>query len=308
MKEALRLMLEKVTDPGNIRLNEDMSVHTTFRVGGCADVFVTPGNLKEATDIVRLLLTSDCPFTVIGNGSNLLVTDSGYKGCIINLGQGCDCIRVDGNNITAEAGAMLSKVAKTAYEHSLTGLEFASGIPGSVGGAIVMNAGAYGGEMKDVVKKVTLFDIKENNTVELSTDDMKFGYRRSIVKDHPYVVLGVRLELTQEKQSVIKSTMDELTAKRREKQPLEYPSAGSTFKRPEGYFAARLIEDSALKGYSVGGAKVSEKHSGFVINTGDATATDIIKLIRHIQNKVYEDSGVMLEREVVILGDENEVN
>ena len=303
MNEALRERLENITGPGNVRLNEDMGSHTTFRVGGCADVFVTPGTLKEATEIVRLLLTEDEPFTVIGNGSNLIVTDAGYRGCVVCLGQGCDNIEVSGNTITVGAGAMLAKIAKTAYDNSLTGLEFASGIPGSVGGAIVMNAGAYGGEIKDVVKSVTLFDAATGETVNLSTDEMKFGYRRSIVKDHPYVVLEAEFELTNGDREKIKETMDDLAARRRDKQPLEYPSAGSTFKRPEGYFAAKLIEDSGLKGESVGGAKVSEKHSGFVINTGGASATDVLRLINLIRKKVYEKSGVKLETEVVILGD-----
>lgn len=303
MNEALREQLANITDPDNIRLNEDMSAHTTFRVGGCADVFVTPAGLKEATEIVRLLLTQDHPFTVIGNGSNLIVTDSGYRGCIVCLGHGCDNIEVCGNSIKAGAGAMLAKIAKTAFDNSLTGLEFASGIPGSVGGAVVMNAGAYGGEIKDVVKKVTLFDTVTNETVELSADEMKFGYRRSIVKDHPYIVLEAEFEMTPGDSGTIKETMDDLANRRRDKQPLEYPSAGSTFKRPEGYFAAKLIEDAGLKGESYGGAKVSDKHSGFVINTGGASATDVLKLISRIQKKVYEDFNVKLETEVVILGD-----
>ena len=303
MIDTLTERLEKLTDPDNIRLNEDMSAHTTFRVGGCADVFITPANLKEATEIVRLLLTQDQAFTVIGNGSNLIVTDSGYRGCIVCLGQGCDHIEVSGNTITAGAGAMLAKIAKTAYDNSLTGLEFASGIPGSVGGAVVMNAGAYGGEIRDVVKQVTLFDTVTGETVKLSADEMKFGYRRSIVKDHPYVVLEAKFELADGDSSLIKEMMDDLAAKRRDKQPLEYPSAGSTFKRPEGYFAAKLIEDAGLKGSSCGGAMVSDKHSGFVINKKDASATDVLRLISMIQKKVYEKFNVKLETEVVILGD-----
>ena len=303
MNEALRERLENITGHGNVRLNEDMRSHTTFRVGGCADVFVTPGTLKEATEIVRLLLTEDEPYTVIGNGSNLIVTDAGYRGCIVCLGPGCDHIEVSGNRITAGAGSMLSKVSKTAYDNSLTGLEFASGIPGSVGGAIVMNAGAYGGEIKDVASTVTLLDTATGETVIMTADEMKFGYRRSIVKDHPYVVLEACFELTKGDPAKIKDTMDDLAARRRDKQPLEFPSAGSTFKRPEGYFAAKLIEEAGLKGESVGGAKVSDKHSGFVINTGEASATDVLRLIDLIRKKVFEKSGVKLETEVVILGD-----
>ena len=304
MRDELIRQLKTITDPANVRMNEDMSAHTTFKVGGCADIFVTPQNLKEATEIVRLLLTHEYPYTVIGNGSNIIVTDKGYRGCIVCMGSGEDDITVSENVITAGAGAMLSKVARIAYDNSLTGLEFASGIPGSVGGAVVMNAGAYGGEIKDVVAFVTLFDAVEKKTVTMTADEMHFGYRTSIVKEHPYVVLEAKFELASGNQEEIKATMDDLAARRRDKQPLEYPSAGSTFKRPEGYFAAKLIEDAGLKGYSEGGAMVSEKHSGFVINTGNATATDVLNLIKTVRKKVYEKFNVMLETEVVILGEE----
>ncbi len=303
MKENLTEQLKKITDPSNILTDEDMSAHTTFRVGGRADVFVKPADLKEATEIVRLLLMNDHPFCVIGNGSNIIVTDGGYRGCIVCMADGTDTISVNGNKITAGVGALLSKVARTAYENSLTGLEFASGIPGTVGGAVVMNAGAYGGEMKDVITSVTLFDTVSSETVTLGADEMKFGYRTSIVKQHPYVVLEAEFSLQNGKKEEIKAVMDDLAQKRRDKQPLEYPSAGSTFKRPEGYFAAKLIEDAGLKGFSVGGAKVSEKHSGFVINAGGATATDVLELIKEVSDRVFESSGVRLEREVVILGE-----
>ena len=304
MREELIGQLKTITDPANVRMNENMSAHTTFKVGGCADIFVTPQNLKEATEIVRLLLTHEYPYTVIGNGSNIIVTDEGYRGCIICMGSGEDDIAVSENVIKAGAGAMLSKVAKTAYDNNLTGLEFASGIPGSVGGAVVMNAGAYGGEIKDVASFVTLFDTVTKKTVTKTADEMHFGYRTSIVKEHPYVVLEAEFRLTLGIREEIKATMDDLASRRRDKQPLEYPSAGSTFKRPEGYFAAKLIEDAGLKGYSEGGAMVSEKHSGFVINTGNATATDVLKLIKTVREKVYEKFNVMLETEVVILGEE----
>ena len=304
MRKELLDQLINISGPENVRTDENMSDHTTFKAGGCADVFVTPRDKEEATDIVRLLLTHDHPYTVIGNGSNILVPDEGYKGCIICMGRGEDDITVSGDEITAGAGAMLAKVAKTAYDNSLTGLEFASGIPGSVGGAVVMNAGAYGGEIKDVVTSVTLFDAVTKEIVTKTSEEMKFGYRTSIIKTHPYVVLEAKFKLNAAEKSAIKETMDDLSARRREKQPLEYPSAGSTFKRPEGYFAAKLIEDAGLKGLTVGGAQVSEKHSGFVINKGGATATDILKLIGAIKEKVFEHSGVMLETEVVILGEE----
>ena len=302
MREDVLDKLKNITDPANVRICEDMSEHTTFRAGGRADVFVTPESIEEATEIVRLLLTHDETYTVIGNGSNILVPDEGYNGCIICMGRGEDDITVNGNTIKAGAGAMLSKVAKIAYDNCLTGLEFASGIPGSVGGAIVMNAGAYGGEIKDVVTSVTLYDATAKEIVTKTAEEMKFGYRTSIIKFYPYVVLEAEFSLKEGDRAAIKETMDDLAARRRDKQPLEYPSAGSTFKRPEGYFAGKLIEDAGLKGVSVGGAQVSEKHSGFVINKGGATATDILELIRRIREKVYEDSGVMLETEVVILG------
>ena len=301
MREELLEKLYSITDPANVRLNEDMKEHTTFKAGGCADVFVTPKDQKEATEIVRLLLTHDQPYAVIGNGSNIIVPDSGYRGCIICMEPGEDDIKVTGDRIVARAGALLSKVARKAYDNSLEGLEFASGIPGSVGGAVVMNAGAYGGEIKDVVTAVTLYDPQNDRVVKKNVTEMEFGYRTSIIKNHAYIVLEAEFLLKKADKGAIKERMDDLAARRREKQPLEYPSAGSTFKRPEGYFAAKLIEDANLKGLSVGGAMVSEKHSGFVINKGGATATDILELIRMIREKVYENSNVMLEPEVVIL-------
>ena len=305
MNNGLSEQLKKVTDPSNILENEPMSKHTTFRVGGAADLFITPKSIKEATEIVRLLLAQDAKFEVIGNGSNLLVSDNGYRGCIVCMGM--DDIKADGTRITAGAGALLSRTAGIAYEKGLTGLEFAAGIPGSAGGAMVMNAGAYGGEMKDVTVSVTLLDMESMRTLTLSNEEMEFGYRTSIVKHHPYIVLEACFELERGDKAAIKEKMDELAAKRREKQPLEYPSAGSTFKRPEGYFAGKLIEDAGLKGFSHNGAEVSEKHCGFVINKGDATADDIITVIRTVRKKVYEQSGVMLEPEVVMLGEDMEL-
>lgn len=296
--------LEKVTGRANVFLNEDMGPHTTFRAGGRADIFVTPSDIKEATDIVRLLLTENIPYTIMGNGSNLLVSGKGYRGCIVKLGQGMDHIDVSGTRIGAGAGAPLSKVARAAYEEGLTGLEFASGIPGSLGGALVMNAGAYGGEMKDVVKTVKVFDAVSMSEVTLSADEMGFGYRTSIIKHQPYIVLEAELELVHGNREAIRSRMDELAEARRTKQPLEYPSAGSTFKRPEGYYAGKLIEDAGLKGCCVGGAQVSEKHCGFVINKGGASADDIIELIRTVRRRVYGQFNVLLEPEVIILGEE----
>ena len=304
LKEHITEQLKNITDPANILVNEDMSAHTTFRIGGCADVFVTPQSMKEAADIVRLLLANDEPYTVIGNGSNILVSDKGYRGCIVCMGHGMEHIKTDGTAITAGAGAILSNVAYAAYENGLGGLEFASGIPGSVGGAIVMNAGAYGGEMKDVTVSVTALDAKSGNIITIPGKDMRFGYRTSVIKEYPYIVLEASFELLQKDREQIKTVMDDLAAKRRSKQPLEYPSAGSTFKRPEGYFAGKLIEDAGLKGFTVGGAMVSEKHSGFVINSGGATAGDVMELIRTVRRTVYDKFEVMLEPEVVMLGED----
>ena len=304
MRSDITEELKSVTAESNIRTCEDMGGHTTFRAGGCADLFVTPQSITEAADIVRLLLARDIDYTVIGNGSNLLVSDKGYRGCIICIGSAFGNITVRDNIITAGAGALLSKVAKAAYENGLTGLEFASGIPGTVGGAVVMNAGAYGGEMKDVITSVTMLDTTSGETVIFTGDDMKFGYRTSVVKNHPFIVLEAQILLEAGSRVDIKDKMDELTRRRKEKQPIEYPSAGSTFKRPEGYFAGKLIEDAGLKGFSVGGAAVSEKHCGFVINTGGATASDIIELIKKVRFTVNEKFGVMLEPEVVILGED----
>ena len=307
LKEHLAEQLKSITGPENIFVNEDMSRHTTFRVGGCADVFVTPRNTGEAADIVRLLLAQNETFTVIGNGSNILVSDKGYRGCIVCMGHGTDHINVNGQAITAGAGAILSKVAAAACENGLAGLEFASGIPGSVGGAMVMNAGAYGGEIKDVTTSVTMLDTKTGKTVMFSKDEMRFGYRTSVVKEYPYIVLEASFSLSGDDRNAIKARMEELAVKRREKQPLEYPSAGSTFKRPEGYFAGKHIEDAGLKGYTAGGAMVSEKHSGFVINRGGAKAADVLEVIRTVRRTVNEKFNVMLEPEVVILGEDMEL-
>ncbi len=302
MREDLAEKIKKITSEENVLIDEPMSEHTTFKVGGCADVFVRPQSIEEATEIVRLLLAQGETYTVIGNGSNLLVSDKGYRGCIVCMGP--EDISVDGRMITAGAGALLSKVARKAYENGLTGLEFASGIPGSVGGAIVMNAGAYGGEMKDVTVSVTLYDPVSDSVITNTCEEMEFGYRTSICKTSPLVVLEMTVKLDEGNRETIKETMDDLAKKRRDKQPLEYPSAGSTFKRPEGYFAGKLIEDANLKGFGIGGAYVSEKHSGFVINKGGASADDIIRLIRTVRAKVYDLSGVMLEPEVVMLGED----
>ena len=303
MKEELLTLLKQTIKTGRIEYEEPMNNHTTFRVGGKADVFVVPGSIKEAEDLLRLLCVYNEPFTLIGNGSNVLVSDEGIRGVVVCFSKGCDEVKCEGNGISAQSGAMLSIVSNTALNNSLTGLEFASGIPGSVGGAIVMNAGAYGGEMCQVVDEVTLFDLKKCEVMTLSNEEMKFSYRHSVVKEYPYVVLSVKFKLDKGEKDEIKSVMEDLNGRRREKQPLEYPSAGSTFKRPEGYFAGKLIEDSGLKGFSIGGAQVSEKHCGFVINKDNAKAEDIINLIKYIQEKVYKENNVILEPEVCMIGE-----
>jgi UDP-N-acetylmuramate dehydrogenase len=261
---------------------------------------VEPQTEEQLSKICRYLKTVDIPFAILGNGSNTLVRDSGYAGVIVHLGNKYSDICVEGNCISAKAGAMLSAVARTAYENGLAGMEFASGIPGTVGGAVVMNAGAYGGEMSRIVTEVTVIN-SDGETLSLDNKMMEFGYRNSVIKNRPFIVSEVFFRLEQGEPDAIKSRMDELAAKRREKQPLEYPSAGSTFKRPEGYYAGELIMKAGLKGFQVGGARVSDKHCGFIINVGDATAEDVLAVIAKVQERVKERFGVELEPEVVIL-------
>lgn len=300
------LLIEKIINIAgseNVKLSEHMNKHTTFRVGGPADLFITATSEEKAVSIIRLLSIEQEKFFILGNGSNLLVSDDGFRGVVIYIGSGLSDITIDDDGLYAQAGALLVKTANVAYENSLTGLEFASGIPGTIGGAVTMNAGAYGGEIKDVVEYIRLYDIEKDEVKKVSPEEMDFGYRTSIVKSRPVVVLGVKFRLAKGNKIEIKSRMDELRDQRILKQPLEYPSAGSTFKRPEGYFAGKLIQDAGLKGYSVGDAQVSEKHSGFVINKGNASASQIYTLINDVKEKVYEDSGVVLSPEVLMLGD-----
>ena len=277
-----------------------MKKHTTFRVGGPADVLVQPDETALAA-ILALCRQYHVSYSFIGNGSNLLVGDKGIRGVVIEMTDPMGNIEVDGTKITAQAGAMLSKIANTAASNGLGGMEFA-GIPGSVGGAVVMNAGAYGGEMKDIIEKVYVLD--ENGAqLELDRDALDLGYRHSCIPEKKYIVTKVVLELVPRNEAEIRSEMKELNEKRAEKQPLQYPSAGSTFKRPEGYFAGKLIMDAGLRGYQVGGAQVSEKHCGFVINKGDATAADICQLMRDVSDKVQAQFGVVLEPEVKMIGE-----
>lgn len=293
--------LAQTVGADNVLKNEPMSSHTTFRIGGPADYYVTPGSPDEVIKILDLCKKSDMPFYIVGNGSNLLVKDEGFRGLIIEMGSRFSTVSINEYRVTAGAGAKLGQVAKTAMENGLAGMEFAHGIPGTVGGAVVMNAGAYGGEIKDIIVEATVLD-DDGNIYVLSKEALELGYRQSIISKKNYIVLEAVFELLPDDPAWIKGRMDELASKRREKQPLEYPSAGSTFKRPLNGFAAKLIEDSGLKGYSVGGAQVSEKHSGFVINKGGATAEDVLKLIDHIRDTVERDSGIRLETEVKIVG------
>lgn len=295
--------LTTILDKEHILIDEPMSKHTTFRIGGAADYFVIPTKTRQVKAIVELCREMEMPYYIIGNGSNLLIGDKGYRGVMIQIFKEFDAITVEGNRVTAQAGALLSKVAASAYDASLTGFEFASGIPGTIGGAVVMNAGAYGGEMKDIVESVTMVKNDGSDVVTLSAEKMALSYRHSILEETRDVAITVTLKLQKGNHDEIAAKMADLTKRRNEKQPVQYPSAGSFFKRPEGYFAGKLIQDAGLKGLSVGGAQVSDQHSGFIINRGDATATDIIELMHLVQNTVYDKFGVRLEPEVRIIGD-----
>lgn len=290
------------TSPERVKEQEPMAKHTTFRVGGPADYFVSPADSVEVKNLTELCKAEGVPYYIVGNGSNLLVSDKGYRGVIIAIGREMSRIEVRENEIRAQAGALMSQIAAAALENELAGFEFASGIPGTIGGAAVMNAGAYGGEMKDVIWQVTVLD-GEGNTLVLSQDELEFGYRTSIVMKRGYIVLEVCIHLEKGNREDIFMKMEDFKQRRISKQPLEYPSAGSTFKRPEGYFAGKLIQDAGLRGFTVGGAQVSEKHSGFVINKGGATAQDVNSLMQEVSDRVYKEFGVRLEPEVRRLGE-----
>lgn len=294
--------LVKVLDEDQIKPEEPMKNHVTFRVGGPADFFVTPKNYEELSWVLKCCAKYEMPCYIMGNGSNLLVSDQGYRGVVIQLFRQLNDIQCEGNVIRAQAGALLSAVANRALEEKLTGFEFAAGIPGTLGGACVMNAGAYGGEMKDVLKSVAVLT-REGERITLQKNELELGYRTSIIAKKNYIALEAEIELEVGDAEEIKAVMDDLKERRTTKQPLEYPSAGSTFKRPEGYFAGKLIQESGLQGFQVGGAQVSEKHCGFVINKDQATAADIAELIRQVQDRVEEKFGVRLETEVKRLGE-----
>lgn len=275
--------------------------HTTFRIGGAAKYFAVPKNEEEIMEAVDFAIVKDLPYYILGKGSNVLFADEGYPGVVIEIGAGMEKVeRIGDTGIRAQAGVSLSALAAFAAREGLSGLEFAGGIPGTLGGAVTMNAGAYGGEMKDVIVSAKVMD-KEGAVQELSCEELQLGYRTSIVQKKQLVVLEAEFSLKPGETETIQNTMKELNAKRREKQPLEYPSAGSTFKRPEGYFAGKLIEDAGLRGYRVGDAQVSEKHCGFVVNRGKATCAEVLQLIEDVQKEVKEQFGVQLEPEVRII-------
>lgn len=302
MNNNLKEALYEIIDKDRILLDEPMNKHTTFRVGGPADYFIIPESLEEVQKVVSLCRKREVPYYILGNGSNLLVGDFGIRGVVIQIFKSMNQIEIRENEITAQAGASLAQIANAALGKSLTGFEFAAGIPGTLGGAVVMNAGAYGGEMKDVLVSVTVLT-EEGDILEIPAEELELGYRTSIIAKKNYVVLEAKLALKEGNPEEIRAYMDDLRQRRVDKQPLEYPSAGSTFKRPEGYFAGKLIQDAGLKGFTVGGAQVSEKHSGFVINIGNATAADIVSLMEQVSEKVKEDSGVTLEPEVKRIGE-----
>ena len=290
-----------VRAPGlKLQKNVTLAPFTTMRVGGPADFFAEVSSPAELAAVCACAADTATPVLVIGNGSNLLVKDGGFEGVAVNMGELFAQISVEDERITAQAGALLSAVARRAMESSLTGLEFASGIPGSVGGATYMNAGAYGGELSQVIGSVDVFE--DGKIVTVSLDEMRFGYRKSRLMETGGIALSTVFHLAKGDKDTILSRMNELNARRREKQPLSYPSCGSFFKRPQGYYAGALIEGAGLKGFHVGGAQVSQKHAGFIVNAGGATAKDILELVKCVQNKVFETSGVHLEPEARIVG------
>lgn len=301
ISEAVIQSLKKYVPEENICLQEPMAGHTTFRIGGPADCLLELENEEQLVRIQSYLNRVEVPFFILGNGSNLLVSDEGYRGVVIRIGHKMSEIKADGCILTVQAGATMAQAARAALEHGLTGLEFAAGIPGTVGGGVVMNAGAYDGEMSQVVTQVNVINVN-GDLMELDNQTMEFGYRTSSIRRNSFIVTKVVFRLEQGNREEIKAKMEELAARRREKQPLEYPSAGSTFKRPVGYYAGKLIMEAGLRGYQCGGARVSDKHCGFVINTGTATALDVRDVIEEVQERVKERFNVDLEPEILFLG------
>lgn len=298
----LKNLFSNIYSKDEVKINALMKEHINFEVGGPADILLIPSKVEQIIESIKICKENNIPYFVMGNGSNLLVKDGGIRGVVIKL-TGLTNLEVNEEEIKADCGVMLKELSDKALENSLTGLEFACGIPGSVGGAVFMNAGAYNGEIKNVIKEAQVIT-SSGEIVTLSKDELELGYRTSKVMRDNSIVINATFKLEKGNKEEIKETIDELTQKREEKQPLEYPSAGSTFKRPEGYFAGKLIQDSGLKGYSIGGAAVSSKHSGFVINKDNATAKDILDLIAYIQAEVKKQFGVELHTEVRIIGED----
>ena len=282
-----------------VREQEPLSAHTTFRIGGAADFLVTADTVEQAAAVRRICCETDTPFMMLGNGSNLLVSDDGVRGVMLRMAPGE--IAIDDATVTVSAGVQLAKLCTAVCEAGLSGLEFAFGIPGTVGGGVYMNAGAYGGQLSDVIRSVTAI-LPNGEVAVLPCDELELGYRHSVFMENEAIIVSAELQLTHGEPTAIREAMAEFLARRRDKQPLEYPSAGSFFKRPEGYFAGALIEQCGLKGFAVGGAQVSEKHAGFVINRGGATCADVMALCKAVQEKVKERFGVQLEREVQFVG------
>lgn len=294
--------LKNIISEDRIKKDEPMKSHTTFRIGGPARYFVIPETKEEIKAVIECCKKADMPYYILGNGSNLLVSDKGFEGVVIQIFKNMNQISLEGEVITAQAGAILSSIANKALEAELAGFEFAAGIPGTLGGACVMNAGAYGGEMKDVLVNVLVLT-QDGEFLTIPKEELELGYRTSVIAKKEYVVLEAVIRLEKGDKAAIKARMEELKVQRTTKQPLEYPSAGSTFKRPEGHFAGKLIQDAGLRGFQVGGAQVSEKHCGFVINKDQATAADVAELMRQVSLKVKEQFGVELEAEVKRLGE-----
>ncbi len=302
MRESQLRYIKEHFEGSELLFNEPMNLHTSFKIGGPADLFFVPNTVDHIKEMITYCRSNDISYYIIGNGSNLLVSDEGYRGVIIQVYKNLSHILLDGCKVYAEAGVLLSKLAKTIYKSSLGGFEFASGIPGTLGGAVYMNAGAYGGEIKDILVDATILS-RDGEFKTVTCHELELGYRHSVLMDRGDIVVSANMVFEQSDQESIKTLMDELNQRRKDKQPLEKPSAGSTFKRPVGYYAGKLIMDAGLRGYQIGGARVSDKHCGFVINTGNASSKDVVNLIEHIQNEVKRKFGVDLEPEVRMIGE-----
>lgn len=303
VKKIIKKLKKEISEDRIIE-NADMGKYTSFRAGGCADLLVEPANESQLIHALNVMRQEKAEFMILGNGSNVLVRDGGYRGIILKIGSGLSRIDIEDKVLECGSGALLSVISRVALNEGLSGFEFAGGIPGSAGGAVFMNAGAYGGEMKHVLESVRIYEFRTGIVREMPVDELDLSYRHSILEETGDVVLSLRIRLEEGDKEEISEKMKELARQRNSKQPVQYPSAGSFFKRPEGYFAGKLVQDAGLKGVSVGGAQVSELHSGFIINTGEASADDIIRLMRLVQNTVYDRFGVMLEPEVRIIGEE----